>query len=88
MGCADHIGSISVYSFCSQTMVAPLQPRKRMTDEDRLNYLINELEALKEKQKRFKKDTVRSREDLDFYTKCNDYYINQIQIEIHKLQQK
>lgn len=69
-------------------MVSPLSPKKRMTDEDRLNYLINELEALKEKQKRFKKDTVRPREDLDFYTKCNNHYINQIQIEISKLQQK
>ena len=69
-------------------MVAPLHPKKRMSDEDRLGYLLNELEALKEKQKRFSQDTVRSREDLDFYTKCNEHYIHQIKREIAQLQQK
>jgi len=68
-------------------MVAPLS-KKRMSDEDRLNYLNNELEALKQKQKRFSQDKVRLQEDLDFYTKCNDHYIHQIKQEIAQLQQK
>lgn len=66
----------------------PLNRIKKMSDEDRLNYLMNELEALKEKQRRFANDRVRPQEDLDFYTKCNDHYIDQIQREISQLQQK
>jgi len=68
-------------------MVAPLHKNK-MTDEDRLGYLLNELDALKTKQVRFANDRVRSKEDLDFYSKCNNHYINQIQIEISNLKQK
>ena len=66
-------------------MVAPLNKNK-MSDEDRLNYLHNELEQLIIKQRRFAQDTVRDADDIAFYQKCNSYFIAQIKQEIQQLQ--
>jgi len=57
-----------------------------MSDEDRLNYLHNELEQLIIKQRRFAQDTVRDADDIAFYQKCNSYFIAQIKQEIQQLQ--
>ena len=65
-------------------MVAPLN-KNRMSPEDRLNYLYNELEQLLIKQKRYKTDKVRPKEDLEWYMKCNQHYIDVVQEEIKKL---
>tara|TARA_A100001201_G_C4020053_1_gene180306 strand:- start:367 stop:579 length:213 start_codon:yes stop_codon:yes gene_type:complete len=66
----------------------PLNRKIKMSDEDRLNYLHNELEQLIIKQKRFAKDTVRNAEDIAFYQKCNSYFISQIKQEIQQLQHR
>ncbi len=65
-------------------MVAPLN-RNKMSPEDRLNYLYNELEQLLVKQKRYKTDKVRPKEDLEWYMKCNQHYIDIVEEEIKKL---
>tara|TARA_R100000231_G_scaffold74072_1_gene57979 strand:- start:207 stop:422 length:216 start_codon:yes stop_codon:yes gene_type:complete len=65
-------------------MVAPLNKTK-MTPEDRLGYLENELEQLLIKQKRYQTDKVRPREDLDWYMKCNQHYIDVVKKEISEL---
>jgi hypothetical protein len=56
-----------------------------MSPEDRLNYLYNELEQLLVKQKRYKTDKVRPKEDLEWYMKCNQHYIDIVEEEIKKL---
>jgi len=66
-------------------MVAPLQKSKKMTPEDRLGYLENELEQLLIKQRRYQSDRVRPKEDLAFYIKCNQHYINVVKKEISEL---
>ena len=68
-------------------MVAPLHKTK-MTPKDRLGYLQNELEQLQIKQKRYKSDRVRPKEDLDWYIKCNEHYITKVKEEIHTLTTK
>ena len=60
----------------------------KMSDEDRLNYLYNELEELKIKKRRFQKDPVRDPEDIAFYLKCNQHHIDAVEQDIHQLQQK
>lgn len=62
--------------------------KKKMSPEDRLNYLYNELEQLKVKQKRYQTDKVRPKEDLDWYIKCNAHYINVVEEEIKILENK
>jgi hypothetical protein len=62
--------------------------RSKMSDEDRLNYLHNELEELKIKKRRFQKDPVRDPEDIAFYLKCNQHHIDAVEQDIHQLQQK
>ena len=54
-----------------------------MIDQDRLNYLYNELEELKIKKRRFEKDTVRDPEDIAFYLKCNQHHIDAVEQDIH-----
>ncbi len=61
---------------------------KRMIDQDRLNYLHNEIEELKIKKRRFEKDKVRDPEDIAFYLKCNQHHIDAVEQDIHQLQQK
>ena len=68
-------------------MVAPLH-NKKMTPEDRLGYLKNELEQLLIKQRRYQTDKVRPKEDLDWYIKCNEHYIIKVKEEIHTLTTK
>ncbi len=65
-------------------MVAPLH-RSKMTPEDRLGYLQNELEQLNIKQRRYRSDRVRPKEDLDWYIKCNEHYIIKVKKEISEL---
>ena len=60
----------------------------KMSDEDRLNYLHNELEELNIKKRRFQKDPVRDPEDIAFYLKCNQHHIDAVEQDIHQLQQK
>jgi hypothetical protein len=60
----------------------------KMSDEDRLNYLYNELEELNIKKRRFQKDPVRDPEDIAFYLKCNQHHIDAVEQDIHQLQQK
>lgn len=86
MGCVDHIGGFSVYSFCQKFMVK--LNRGKMSDEDRLNYLYNELEELNIKKRRFQKDPIRDPEDIAFYLKCNQHHIDAVEQDIHQLQQK
>jgi hypothetical protein len=86
VGCVDHIGGFSVYSFRQKHMVK-LNSGK-MSDEDRLNYLYNELEELNIKKRRFQKDPVRDPEDIAFYLKCNQHHIDAVEQDIHQLQQK
>ena len=62
--------------------------RSKMSDEDRLNYLYNELEELNIKKRRFQKDPVRDPEDIAFYLKCNQHHIDAVEQDIHQLQQK
>ena len=62
--------------------------RSKMSDEDRLNYLYNELEALNIKKRRFQKDPGRDPEDIAFYLKCNQHHIDAVEQDIHQLQQK
>jgi hypothetical protein len=62
-------------------MVAPLN-KKKMSHEDRLNYLHNELDQLKIKKQRYQQDSLRPKKDLEFYIKCNDYFLEKIQQEI------
>ena len=62
--------------------------RSKMSDEDRLNYLYNELEELNIKKRRFQKDPVRDPEDIAFYLKCNQHHIDAVEQNIHQLQQK
>lgn len=59
--------------------------KNKMTPQDRLGYLENELEQLLIKQKRYQTDKVRPREDLDWYMKCNQHYIDAIKKEISEL---
>ena len=59
-----------------------------MSDEDRLNYLKNELEQLHIKAKRFKQDKLRPAEDIAFYIKCNEYFLQSVTDEIRKLEEK
>ena len=59
--------------------------KNKMTPHDRLGYLENELEQLLIKQKRYQSDKVRPREDLDWYMKCNQHYIDAIKKEISEL---
>ena len=66
----------------------PLNRIKKMSDEDRLNYLHNELDQLIIKQKRFAVDKVRDPKDIAFYQKCNTYFIAQIKQEIQQLQHR
>ena len=87
MGNTVIVSGIIVYSFCSFIMVGPLN-KKKMSDEDRLNYLHNELEQLQIKQKRYQSDKVRPKEDLAFYIKCNAHYIDTVQKEIKILENK
>jgi len=68
-------------------MVAPLHSKK-MNPEDRLNYLYNELEQLNIKQRRYKSDRVRPKDDLDWYIKCNEHYIEKVEQEIKILENK
>ena len=56
-----------------------------MTPEDRLGYLQNELEQLNIKQRRYRSDRVRPKEDLDWYIKCNEHYIIKVKKEISEL---
>lgn len=65
-------------------MVAPLH-KSKMTPEDRLGYLQNELEQLNIKQRRYRSDRVRPKEDLDWYIKCNEHYIIKVKEEISEL---
>lgn len=60
----------------------------KMSDEDRLNYLYNELEELNIKKRRFQKDPIRDPEDIAFYLKCNQHHIDAVEQDIHQLQQK
>ena len=60
----------------------------KMSDEDRLNYLHNELKELNIKKRRFQKDPVRDPEDIAFYLKCNQHHIDAVEQDIHQLQQK
>ena len=57
-----------------------------MSTEDRLNYLYNELEQLQIKAKRFKQDKVRPAEDIAFYIKCNEHFLQSVTEEIRKLE--
>ena len=59
-----------------------------MSDEDRLNYLHNELKELNIKKRRFQKDPIRDPEDIAFYLKCNQHHIDAVEQDIHQLQQK
>ena len=68
-------------------MVAFLN-KKKMSPEDRLNYLHNELEQLLIKQKRYQSDQVRDKDDLAWYMKCNQHYIQAITKEIKQLESK
>jgi hypothetical protein len=86
VGCIAVIGGIIVYSFRQKLMVK-LDPT-RMSDQDRLNYLHNELEELVIKKKRFEKDPIRDPEDIAFYLKCNQHHIDAVKEHIHQLQQK
>ena len=60
----------------------------KMSDEDRLNYLHNELKELNIKKRRFQKDPIRDPEDIAFYLKCNQHHIDAVEQDIHQLQQK
>ena len=62
-------------------MVAPLK-KKKMSDHDKLKYLQNELTQLQIKAKRYQLDTARPKDDLAFYIKCNEYFIQRVQQEI------
>lgn len=62
--------------------------KTKMSDEDRLGYLQNELEQLRIKQRRYQTDKVRPREDLDWYIKCNQHYIEVVSEEIKELTAK
>lgn len=62
--------------------------KRKMTPEDRLNYLHNELEQLLIKQKRYQSDQVRDKDDLAWYMKCNQHYIQAITKEIAVLEKK
>jgi len=64
----------------------PLNRTKKMSNEDRLDYLHKELDQLMIKQKRFASDTIRDADDIAFYQKCNSYFISQIKQEIQQLQ--
>jgi hypothetical protein len=68
-------------------MVSPLH-KKKMSDEDRIGYLKNELEQLQIKQRRYQSDKVRPKEDLDWYIKCNEHYIIKVKEEIETLTKK
>lgn len=57
-----------------------------MSDEDRLNYLKNELEQLQIKAKRFKQDKLRPAEDIAFYIKCNEHFLQRVTDEIELLE--
>jgi len=57
-----------------------------MSDEDRLNYLKNELEQLQIKAKRFKQDKIRPKEDIAFYIKCNEHFLQRVIDEIQLLE--
>ena len=46
------------------------------------------LQNLKIKQKRYRKDKVRPKEDLDWYIKCNAHYIDVVEEEIKILDNK
>lgn len=59
-----------------------------MSTEDRLNYLYNELEQLEIKQQRYKKDKLRPRDDIAFYMKCNQHFLQRIKEEITLLEKK
>ncbi len=65
-------------------MVAPLHKTK-MTPEDRLGYLKNELEQLNIKQRRYKSDRVRPKDEIEWYIKCNEHYIEKVRKEISEL---
>jgi hypothetical protein len=64
----------------------PLNRTKKMSNEDRLNYLQTELKQLMIKQKRFASDTMRDADDIAFYQKCNSYFISRIKQDIQQLQ--
>ena len=66
----------------------PLNRIKRMSDQDRLDYLHQELEQLNIKSKRFSLDTVRDADDIAFYQKCNTYFISRIKQDIQQLQHR
>ena len=57
-----------------------------MSDEDRLNYLKNELEQLQIKAKRFKQDKIRPKEDIAFYIQCNEHFLQRVTDEIKLLE--
>ncbi len=65
-------------------MVAPLHKTK-MTPEDRLGYLKNELEQLLIKQRRYQSDRVRPKDEIEWYIKCNQHYIAKVKEEISEL---
>lgn len=66
----------------------PLNRTKKMSDEDRLNYLQTELQQLLVKKKRFASDTMRDADDIAFYQKCNSYFILRIKQDIQQLQHR
>ena len=68
-------------------MVAPLNKNK-MSPEDRLNYLYNELEQLHIKQQRYERDKIRPKDDIAFYIKCNEHFLQRIKEEIKQLESK
>ena len=64
----------------------PLNRIKKLSDQDRLNYLQTELQQLLVKKKRFASDTMRDADDIAFYQKCNTYFIARIKQDIQQLQ--
>lgn len=60
--------------------------KNKMSAEDRLNYLYNELEQLQIKSKRYQQDTLRPRDDIAFYIKCNEHFIQCVTEEIKLLE--
>lgn len=59
--------------------------KNKMTPQDRLGYLENELEQLEIKQRRYKSDQIRPKDDLAFYIKCNQHYMDSVKKEISEL---
>lgn len=57
-----------------------------MSTEDRLDYLYAELEQLKIKSKRYQLDTLRPKDDIAFYIKCNQYFTQCVTEEIKLLE--